>query len=282
MRWAATFLDRLRRALIGTYEDGCLGTAKGAAYSSLLTFFPALATVAAILIRARVDYVSQQFSHFLSEVLPPGTQNLVFDYFAVRGARPFFVPVTAALVSLWAGSGAMISLIEGFRAAYRIPTGRSFLHQRVVALLLVFSTAIPMFAASVLFLLGVRTERWLVSTVGLLAVGQELRGWVSVAALAARYTIALGAVILGATILYRFGPNRKQRWRYVWPGAVLSTVSWLGATMVFGWYVRHVANYNVIYGGVATVILLLVWMYVHSVIALIGCEYNAVCERDRA
>lgn len=282
MSRVAAFLNRLRRALIGTYEDGCLGTAKGAAYSSLLAFFPLLATVATILIRVRAEYVSQQFSHFLSEALPPGTQALVFNYFAVRGERPFLVPLTGTLVCIWAGSGVMISLIEGFRAAYRIPTNRSFIHQRIVALLLVFSAAIPALAASVAFLLGARTERWLVSAVGLLPVGEELSGGISILAHAARYLVALAAVILGATILYRFGPNRRQRWRYVWPGAVLATALWLGATLVFGWYVRHIANYNVVYGGVATVILLLVWMYVHSVIALIGCEYNAVCERDRA
>ena len=281
MRIAIGFLRRLRQALMGTYEDGCLGTAKGAAYSSLLSFFPLLATLATILIRARAEYVSRQFSHFLSEVLPPGTQTLVFNYFAVRGSRPFLIPVTGMLVSIWAASGALISLMEGFKAAYRIPKGRPFVRQRMVALLLVFSAAVPAVAASVLFLLGVRTERWLVSTIGLLPAGAELRGWVRVLGSAARYLIALGSVVLGAAILFRYGPNRPQRWRFVWPGAMLTTVLWLGATLVFGWYVRHIANYNLIYGSVATVILLLVWMYVLSVIALIGCEFNAVCERER-
>jgi len=281
MRIAAGFLRTLRRALTGTYEDGCLGTAKGAAYSSLLSFFPLLATLAAILIRARAEYASQQFSHFLSEVLPPGTQNLVFHYFAVRGARPFLIPVTGMLVSIWGASGALISLMEGFKAAYRIPTGRPFVRQRIVALLLVFSAAVPAVAASVLFLLGVRTERWLVSTIGLLPADAELRGWVRVLGSAARYLIALGSVVLGAAILFRYGPNRPQRWRFVWPGAMLTTVLWLGATLIFGWYVRYIANYNLIYGSVATVILLLVWMYVLSVIALIGCEFNAACERER-
>ncbi len=277
--WLRLFPRRLQEALIATYEDGCLGTAKGAAYSALLAFFPLLATAATILVRARADYVSQQFSQFLSEALPPGTQALVFHYFAVRGTRPFLIPVTGALVSIWAGSGVIVSLMEGFRSAYRTPTGRSFVRQRIVALALVFSAAIPALAASILFVLGVRAERWLVSTIGLLPAGAELRGGVSVLASVARYLIAVGAVVLGTAILYRFGPNRPQRWKRVWPGALLATVFWLGATLVFAWYVRHIANYNVVYGSVATVILLLVWMYVLAVIALIGCEFNAACER---
>ena len=72
---------------------------------------------------------------------------------------------------------------------------------------------------------------------------------------------------------------RRQRWTGVWRGAVLATGLWLGATTGFGWYVRNLANYNVLYGSVATSIALLVWMYLMSLIALLGCEFNAEYER---
>jgi membrane protein len=276
------FLRLLRGALWGTYRDGGLGYAKGAAYSALLCSFPLLATIATILVHAKADFVSQQISRFLSEILPPGTDDLVFYYFAVRGGQPFLIPLTGILVSVWAASGVMISLMEGFRAAYRITSGRSFLRQRVVALLLVLSAAVPALAASVLILFGARAERWLVQALGLLPAGAEFRGWVSVLGKAARYAIALGAVVLGAAILYRYGPNRPQRWGRVWPGAMVATVLWLGATSMFAWYVRNIANYNVVYGSVAAVILLLVWMYVLAVIAFIGCEFNGEWEKSRS
>jgi membrane protein len=272
----------LKGALLATFKDGCLGTAKSAAYSSLLAFFPLLATVATILVRARADFVSQQISTFLSEVLPPGTEDLVFYYFAVRGKQPFLIPLTGSLVSIWAASGVIVSLIEGFTAAYRIPTSRSFLRQRTVALLLVFSAAIPVLIASVMLLFGVRAQRTIVSWLGLLPSGAELRGWVLVLGSFLRYLIALGAIVFGTAILYRYGPNRPQQWKRVWPGAVLATVLWLGTTSLFGWYVRYIANYNVIYGSFATVIMLLVWMYVLAVIAFIGCEFNAEFERAEA
>ena len=56
------------------------------------------------------------------------------------------------------------------------------------------------------------------------------------------------------------------------------TVLWLLATQGFGWYVRHLANYNVLYGSIAAVIALLVWMYMLAVIALVGCELNVAIE----
>jgi membrane protein len=277
-----TFFRLLRAALVAAYKDGCLGTAKGAAYSGLTAFFPLLATIATILVHFQAEFVSRQLSRFLTDILPPGTRELVFQYFAVRGKQPILIPLTGMLVSVWAASGVIISLAEGFRTAYRIPAGRSFLHQRAVALLLVLSAAIPMLIASLLILFGVFTERWLVQALGLLPAGAELHGRLRLLTSLVRVPVALGAITLGAAILYRFGPNRPLRWRSVWPGAVLATVLWLGATTLFAWYARHIANYNVVYGGVAAVILLLVWMYVLAVIALIGCEFNAQCEKPPA
>jgi membrane protein len=80
-------------------------------------------------------------------------------------------------------------------------------------------------------------------------------------------------------MLYYLGPYRKQRWRFVWPGAALATLAWLIATMVFAWYVRNIARYNVMYGSIGAAIALLVWMYLIALIALVGCEFNAAYER---
>ncbi len=82
-----------------------------------------------------------------------------------------------------------------------------------------------------------------------------------------------------STIVYYFAPYRKQRFRMVLPGAVLATILWVGATLGFGWYVRNVSNYNVLYGSIGTGIALLVWMYLLSAIAMLGCEFNAEYER---
>jgi len=93
------------RAFVSSYNDNVFGNAKGAAYSALLAFFPLLATSAAILVRFQAEFISDAIYNFLSEILPPGTQDLVFYYFAVRGRQPLLVPITGMLVSVWAGSG---------------------------------------------------------------------------------------------------------------------------------------------------------------------------------
>jgi membrane protein len=106
-----------------------------------------------------------------------------------------------------------------------------------------------------------------------------LAGLMRVVSRGARYLLAFATTVTVTSTLYLFGPYRRQRWRYVWPGAVLATIFWLFATAGFAWYVRNIGNYNVMYGSLGAGIALLVWMYLMAVIALIGCEFNAEYER---
>src|SRR5438046_2715444 len=82
------FWTPLRAAAVGTYEDNCLGIAKGAAYSGLLSFFPVLTTFAALLVQAHAESVSRTVASFLYDVVPPGTEDVVVQLFVVKGQRP--------------------------------------------------------------------------------------------------------------------------------------------------------------------------------------------------
>jgi|HubBroStandDraft_1064217.scaffolds.fasta_scaffold35935_2 membrane protein len=274
----ASFWGLCHQTLVSAYEDNCFGIAKGAAYSSLLAFFPVLASIAAILARVNAESVARVFSRLLFEVVPPGSEELVRNQFATRAQRPFWLIVGAVLLSTWAASGAMTSLMEGFQAAYRLPSGRPFLKQRAVAIFLVFIFALPALGSSALIVFGARTEQWMLSRLGLSPEADFRTGVVLLFGLL-RYVVALAATVFATGLMYCVGPNRPLKLRAVWPGAFLATFLWLAATTGFAWYVRNIANYSVLYGSIGAVIALLVWMYLLSVIALVGCEYNAVRER---
>lgn len=267
----------VRRALVITYEENCLSISKGAAYSGLLALFPVITATATILVEAKARPVLQVLSQLLAEILPPGTENLVLNRFVVAGEKPALLLVLATLLALYAASGFMMSLMEGFNNVYHVPTGRPFLRQRAVAALLVFAAALPAIAASALILLGTRTERsvlrWGISE------SRPLTGGILLAGEIARVAVAVGAIALVTGLLYYLGPNRPQRWRQVWPGAWLATALWLAATTAFGWYARNIAGYNVLYGSVGAVIALLVWMYLLAVISCAGCAFNAAREQ---
>jgi membrane protein len=274
-----TFLWLFRRSLLASFDDGCFGIAKGAAYSALLSFFPVLTSAATILVQTRAEYVSRVLEGFLSQVVPPGTEDLVVQQFRVTGARPLGLLIIAGLISLWAASSVIKSLIEGFQAVYRVPRNRGFLRQSGVAMALVGLVAIPMFGASLLIIFGGEVEK---AVLNLMKVDPAWTPFASAwewLSRVARYALALVTTVFVTALLYYFGPYRQQQWRFVWPGAVVATVLWLTTTSVFAWYVRNIAHYNVLYGSVGAGIALLVWMYLLAAIALIGCEFNAAYER---
>lgn len=269
----------LRAAVIATVEDNSLSIAKGAAYSSLLSFFPVLTTLAAILVQAKATDVARTIASFLYQVIPPGTEDVVLTLFVVHGERPKYLLVSAVILALWAASGAIMSMIEGFRSIYRIPTGRTFIKERLMAVFLVLVSAAPIVGASALIVFGTKAESFLMHRLGVIAQDADVQGWVELLSKSLRLGLAFASFVLVTALLYYLGPNRRQTFANVFPGAVLATILWLISTLGFSWYVRHISNYNVLYGSVGAGLALLVWMYVWSVITLIGCEYNAARER---
>jgi membrane protein len=275
-----TFVWLFRRSLVAAFDDNCLAIGKGAAYSALLSFFPVLSATAAILVQTRNQLVSRTIEDTLSEIVPPGTEGLVLEQFRATGARPISVLIVAGLISVWAASGVIKSLIDGFHAAYRVPRDRGFLHGGAVAIGLVVMAAVPLIGASLLILFGGQAERVVLNALNLDPFFHPLSWLWEWLSRLARYLLAFSTTVLVTSLLYYFGPYRKQRWRGVWRGAMLASFGWLLATSGFGWYVRNIAHYNVMYGSVGAGIALLVWMYLMAVIALIGCEFNAEYERS--
>jgi membrane protein len=269
----------LRGSLMAAFDDNCLAIAKGAAYSALLSFFPVLTSTAAILMQSGAPFMSNTMERALSQIVPPGSEGLVVQQFRVTGARPISLLIVAGLISLWAASGVIKSLIEGFQAAYKVPRNRSFLRGNLMAIALVLLAAVPLIAATSLIVFGNQAEKAVLNWMNVDPLLNPLTwGWKLVSRLA-RWAVAFLTTILVTTLLYYFGPNRKQRWRLVWPGAVLATALWMLATSGFAWYVRNVGRYNLMYGSIGAGIALLVWMYLMALIALIGCEFNAEYER---
>jgi membrane protein len=284
--WLARNFWLLRRAFVAAYEDNCFGIAKGAAYSFFLSLFPILTTLTAILIHVNAQSVVHVIAEAAREIVPPGTEEIILSRLREKATKPVTVPLLATILSLWAGSGAMMSLMEGFQAAYRIPTGRPFLKQRSMAIFLVLIAALPAVGASSLIIFGNRIETAIVNGIGL----AELSGPFEFLWRLVRYILAFSTTVFVTGLLYFFGPNHRSEpdqvritigsrfWR-VWPGAFIATVFWMLATAGFAWYVHHLANYNIFYGSIYTVIVLIIWLYLVACVALLGCEFNA--ERER-
>jgi membrane protein len=90
-------------------------------------------------------------------------------------------------------------------------------------------------------------------------------------------------VMLGVSLLYRFGPSRaRAKWRWISWGSVLATLAWLIMSVGFSYYLQNFADYNATYGSLGAAIGFMLWMWLSSVILIVGAELNAEMEHQTA
>lgn len=271
-------LDRMRRTFTHIHkaiwlalDHDVFNTAKAAAYSGMLSFFPAVLAVTALLAQVPEgpSVVGELRSSF-DQFLPPDSMALLQSSLSARPMHSASVILSAASLAVMAGIGVMLSLMEGFRRAYRIqPNGWAFWERWLRALMLVPIVLVPLTLASLLLAFGHQIEGWMVAN-----SDHELRLFVLVFWRMIRWGLAVATGISVLAALYHFGTRRTEHWAWVLPGAVTATLLWFPATLIFGWYVTRQASYSRFYGSFAAGIATLVWLYLTSFSTLLGAEVN--------
>ncbi len=266
------FLRLLRRAIWRALEHDCFAIAKGAAYSSILTIFPALLVVASVLT------MSHHTTEFLSvvasavgHILPEGTTEAARAYFEGAHPRPIGLLISASIVTLFAASGVLISWMEGFRNAYKLPKTWGIVKERAIAFFLVALCLVPMAFAVLLAAFGSLIEDWMI-----FHSMREFGPMILFFFTGVRWLISTLASVALLSLIYHWAIPRTQPIHKVLPGAVLATTTGFAATWVFGWYVTRFAEYSALYGSLGVAIALLVWLYILSIVVLIGAEFNAL------
>ena len=253
------------------FEHDAFATAKASAYSSILTFFPALLVLGSVLATVhRGDVYLREVSYALGRILPAGATTAL-AYLKGAAHRPVGLLFITSLRTIWTASGVIISWMEGFRRAYQLPKTWGLLKERLIAISLVLMAGLPLTFATVLVAFGSRIETRI-----LFHIDHELGPLVLLLWIAIRWIIAILTSIAVIALIYHNAVPRTQPWHSVIPGAVLATGLWLGATALFGWYLQRYADYSIIYGSLGVSIALLVWMYLISLVVLIGAEFNAM------
>jgi membrane protein len=265
------FLRLLRLAFWRAFQHDAFAIAKASAYSSILTFFPLLLVLGSVLATSRrTEAYLHEISYALGRILPAGS-GTALDYLKGTAERPVGLLVTASLITLWTASGVMISWMEGFRRCYELPKIWGLVKERFIAFALVILAGIPLTFATVLVAFGNRIETRI-----LFNLGHEFGPFILLMWTAIRWFIAGLTSIAVISLIYHNAVPRTQPWHSVLPGATLATTLWFAATMLFGWYLQNYADYSIIYGSLGIGIALLVWMYMISLIILVGAEFNAM------
>jgi membrane protein len=265
------FFQLVRQAVWRAFQHDAFSIAKASAYSAILTFFPALLVVGSVLATShRTSSYLREISYALGRIMPAGA-GTALAYLKGAAQRPVGLLITTSLLTLWLASGVMVSWMDGFRHAYELPKAWGLVKERMIAFSLVILAGIPLSFATILVAFGNRIE-----TTILFHLGHEFGPYILLMWMTMRWLIAILTSIAVIALIYHNAVPRTQPWHSVLPGAMLATAMWLLATVLFGWYLQRFSDYSILYGSLGVGIALLVWMYMISLIILVGAEFNAI------
>ncbi|HUK25977.1 MAG TPA: YihY/virulence factor BrkB family protein [Terriglobales bacterium] len=265
------FFHLVRQAIWRAFQHDAFAIAKASAYSSILTFFPSLLVVGAVLAASHKTAAYQrEISYALGRIMPAGS-GTALAFLKGAAQRPVSLLVSTSLLSIWLASGVMVSWMEGFRNAYELPKTWGLVKERLIAFSLVILAGVPLCFATVLVAFGSRIETRI-----LFQLGHEFGPYILLMWMVIRWLIAILTSIAVIALVYHNAVPRTQPWHSVLPGAMLATAMWFLVTMIFGWYLQHFSDYSLMYGSLGVGIALLVWMYMISLVILIGAEFNAM------
>lgn len=276
LRPASNILVRLRDvkdALQRTYDDvvrnHTMQMAAALSYYSILSLFPALILLSAVVAYLPVPDLFNQALALMARFLPGDTMGLVRRVLAdvISPNRGTFLSF-GVLGTLWAASGGFSAAIEALNIAYEVEDDRPFWKTRPLAVALALITGILLLVALATMIMGPQFGEWLAGRVHLSRLFVLLWPYI-------HWTIAVGFTILAVEVLYFLAPNVKQRFWATLPGAVLAVACWVGLSYLLGIYFRHFANFNKTYGSLGAAIALMVWLYWTGFAMLVGAELNA-------
>jgi membrane protein len=264
-------LVTLRKTFARAMKRRLMGLSAEMAYNAMLALFPAiLAVLTAIgLFEESLQSTFRELASQLSEVAPDEALQLIRDFTkSINLTKNRGLFSLSFVVAIWAASGALSAAMNALDQIHEIPTeeARPFWKAKLISLGLTIGSILLLVIASFLVFISDWVVRMVVHQSGLSAL---LTLWRLLS-----WPLALGIVATAFGYIYRFGPSRWNQGTPIMPGAFLAAISWAILSALFRLYVANFGNYNKVYGAVGAVIVLMLWLYMTSLVLLLGDQLN--------
>jgi membrane protein len=211
---------------------------------------------------------------WLSQLMPHKALDIINDWIGtVFSARNTGVLSFSVIFALWAASTGLAALIETLNVAYEVKEGRPFWKVRLVALSLTVALSVLIIGGAALITFGNQLTAWI-------ADGLGIRNQFEIIWTVIRYVLGFLMLIVGIGVVYYFAPNARQHWKWITPGATFAAVSIVAVSYLFSIYLRFAPSYDVTYGSLGAVVILMLWFYLMGLIVLIGAEINSEIDRS--
>jgi len=244
--------------------------ASAISFSFFLALFPGLLFLFSLIAYIPVEGLDMAIRRTSQELLPPSAFELLYTTIEdIVGRQQGGLLSFGFLLAFYFATTGLTTLSQSFNISLEVSESRGFLRHHFTVIGLTILLTLCLLSALLLILLGDfllgEMNRLGLMPDGLLPLMVNLLLWV----------IILLLVYVGIGLLYYFAPNAPKRHGFFALGSALATVLFIGSSLGFSYYVQHFGNYNRLYGSLATLIVLMLWIYVNAWVILIGFELNS-------
>ncbi len=250
--------------------------ASSLAYNFMLAIFPATIFLFTLIPYIPIKHFQDQLLIVLAQIMPHDAykafEATIIEIIKKQNAKLFSF---GFLTALFFATNGVIRLMQAFNKSSLIEETRSYMHRRWVALVLTVVISISMLVAVSIMIAGHKTLIFLQHH-----FYSKAHGWFIAIALL-KWVIVINIFFVTVSLLYRYGPAHKQRWKFLSPGSILATGLAVLTSLGFTYYINNFSSYNSLYGSLGTLIVMMIWLYLNSLIILIGFELNASIELSK-
>ncbi|MFT3915054.1 MAG: YihY/virulence factor BrkB family protein [Anaeromyxobacteraceae bacterium] len=247
-------------------RDNVTDIAATVTYYGVLALFPFLLFLVALVSVVITPQDAEQLVQQLAQVAPPAVTQIVGDRIRDLGAQQNVTLLGfGALGAIWAASGGVMALMRALNVAYDVKEGRPWWKVRLIALGMTVGAGAVALAAALVAIAAAPIADAVGGTLG------AAIGWL-------RLPVAGVLMMLLWAVTYYLLPDVEQDFKFITPGSVIGVVVWVAASWGFSKYVVHFGSYDKTYGSLAGIIVLLLWMWLSTLVLLVGAEVNAFIE----
>ncbi|ASY50380.1 YihY/virulence factor BrkB family protein [Clostridium perfringens] len=255
-------------------DDDIFALGAQLAYYMVLSFIPFLMFLMTLVGFSHLN--SDAVLNLLSNVMPTEAFNLIQSTVIeiVDREQTGLLWISIAL-AIWVSSSGFKAVIKGLNKAYGVKETRSYIKLKLISMIYTILLALIVIATLFLFVFGDVIGDFFMKVLE----HPELIYYIWNIL---RYVVVILIMILFFMFLYNATPCVRLGWLEVIPGAVITTLGWISISYIFAYYVNNFSNYSRLYGSLGAVFMFMTWMFITSMILILGGEINAVlAEKNR-
>ncbi|CAD2079538.1 YihY/virulence factor BrkB family protein [Phocicoccus pinnipedialis] len=252
-------------------KDNTTGMAAQLAYYFLLAIFPALIFLLSIvpMFNVDADNLTNMINQYAPEQISGLLDGIINEVMNTKSGGLFSIGL---ILTLWSASNGMNQLMNAFNVAYDIEDTRNPIVARILSVIFTILLALAVVGTFVFTILGDSIGNFMFGSIGLDEEFQWIWNLV-------RTVLPVIIVFIVFLLVYTLAPSIKVKLKSVIPGTLFSTIVFLLISAGFGFYVSNFSNYTATYGSIAGVIILIFWLYITSIVLILGAQINSLIHK---